>query len=123
MGPKKPAFKLQERRQSAKKLEIKLLNGDIGKNVEFPELFHLKQRGFTVSPVSPLEFWPRVSPTSGGGSESSTSPVEEEEKAIANKGFYLHPSPKSTPRGAEPPELLRLFPLHSPRDGVDDEQN
>ncbi|GLU22045.1 hypothetical protein SLE2022_381450 [Rubroshorea leprosula] len=123
MGPKKPAFKLQERRRSAKKLEIKLFNGDIGKNAEFPELFLVKQRGFMVSPVSPLEFWQRVSPTSGGGSESSTSPVEEEEKAIANKGFYLHPSPKSAPRGAEQPELLHLFPLHSPRDGEDDEQN
>lgn len=39
---------------------------------------------------------------------------EEEEMAIAAKGFYLHRSPLSTPAGSDPPELLPLFPLHSP---------
>ncbi|GAB2298669.1 hypothetical protein Dimus_032740 [Dionaea muscipula] len=37
-----------------------------------------------------------------------------EEKAIAEKGFYLHPSPVSTPRDSEP-RLLPLFPTTSPR--------
>ncbi|RVW21900.1 VQ motif-containing protein 4 [Vitis vinifera] len=37
-----------------------------------------------------------------------------EEKAIAEKGFYLHPSPMSTPRDSEP-QLLPLFPVTSPR--------
>ncbi|KAK4761039.1 hypothetical protein SAY87_005932 [Trapa incisa] len=69
-----------------------------------------------VSPVSPLDLFARMSP---GSSHSvhppPISPAEKEQRAIAEKGFYLHhPSPLSTPRGAEP-ELLPLFPLHSPR--------
>ncbi|CAN1807226.1 VQ motif-containing protein 4 [Linum perenne] len=39
----------------------------------------------------------------------------EEEKAIKEKGFYLHASPATTPREAEPPLLLPLFPVTSPR--------
>lgn len=39
---------------------------------------------------------------------------DAEEKAIAQKGFYLHPSPTSTPRDSEP-RLLPLFPVTSPR--------
>ncbi|KAL6544815.1 hypothetical protein OROMI_023677 [Orobanche minor] len=39
---------------------------------------------------------------------------EAEEKAIKEKGFYLHPSPASTPRDSEP-RLLPLFPVTSPR--------
>ncbi|KAG5254973.1 VQ motif-containing protein [Salix suchowensis] len=48
---------------------------------------------------------------------SSSSPSlgnsSEEERAIAEKGFYLHPSPISTPRDSEP-QLLSLFPVTSP---------
>lgn len=39
----------------------------------------------------------------------------EEDKAIAEKGFYLHPSPMSTPRGGAGPQLLPLFPVRSAR--------
>ncbi|XVF74772.1 hypothetical protein PTKIN_Ptkin13bG0138500 [Pterospermum kingtungense] len=116
IGPKKPLFKLHERRLAMKKLEIKLNNNNnnnnnIGKN-KCPSDF--RQRGFIVSPVSTLDLW------SHAGSES-TKPVfdeceEEEQKAIAEKRFYLHPSPLSTPRGGAEPELLPLFPLHSPRE-------
>ncbi|XP_021298352.1 VQ motif-containing protein 11 [Herrania umbratica] len=116
MGPKKPVFKLHERRQAMKKLEIKLNSNNIGKNEWPSDFLFVRQRGFLVSPVSTLDFWPRVSPTSRGGSESTRSPFEEEERAIAEKGFYLHPSPLSTPRGGAEPELLPLFPLHSPRE-------
>ncbi|KAJ8765335.1 hypothetical protein K2173_012032 [Erythroxylum novogranatense] len=38
---------------------------------------------------------------------------EEEEKAIKERRFYLHPSPRSKP-GYSEPELLTLFPLTSP---------
>ncbi|KAI4366068.1 hypothetical protein MLD38_021993 [Melastoma candidum] len=44
---------------------------------------------------------------------NKSSPCLEEEKAIAEKRFYLHPSPRTMPRNAEP-KLLQLFP--SPRD-------
>ncbi|KAL8511487.1 hypothetical protein ACS0TY_018040 [Phlomoides rotata] len=37
-----------------------------------------------------------------------------EDKAIKEKGFYLHPSPATTPRESEP-RLLPLFPVTSPR--------
>nr|DAD45023.1 TPA_asm: hypothetical protein HUJ06_003253 [Nelumbo nucifera] len=95
MGPRKTTFKLHERRQSMRKLEIKL--GGIA------------ARQVLVSPVSPLDLFSRGSP------RTPRSPLEEEERAIAEKGFYLHPSPLNTPRIAEP-ELLPLFPLHSPRE-------
>ncbi|XP_010537019.1 PREDICTED: VQ motif-containing protein 33-like [Tarenaya hassleriana] len=62
------------------------------------------------SPVTPLsndDPFNKASPLSLGNSS-------EEEKAIAEKGFYLHPSPISTPRDSEP-QLLPLFPVTSPR--------
>ncbi|XP_009764812.1 VQ motif-containing protein 11-like [Nicotiana tabacum] len=92
-GPRRSTFKLHERRHSARKLENILT----GTN---------RQMVLMASPVSPLEMLTRGSPK---------SPMEElQERAIAEKGFYLHPSLLSTPRGTEPPELLPLFPLQSP---------
>ena len=68
--------------------------------LDFPRL--------TLSPVTPLNEDPfnKSSPSLGNSSE--------EERAIAEKGFYLHPSPISTPRDSEP-QLLSLFPVTSPR--------
>uniref|UniRef100_A0A0E0DTZ3 VQ domain-containing protein n=1 Tax=Oryza meridionalis TaxID=40149 RepID=A0A0E0DTZ3_9ORYZ len=67
--------------------------------LDFPSL--------ALSPVTPLVADPfNRSPASA----SSASP-EEEAAAIAQKGFFLHPSPRS----AEPPRLLPLFPVTSPR--------
>lgn len=70
--------------------------------LDFPKL--------TLSPVTPLtnEDPFNKSPPSLGNSSS------EEERAIAEKGFYLHPSPISTPRDSEP-QLLPLFPVTSPK--------
>ncbi|KAL0900043.1 hypothetical protein Bca101_084004 [Brassica carinata] len=64
------------------------------------------------SPVTPLKH--------GGGDGSDgdpfdrMSPLSEEERAISEKGYYLHRSPISTPRETEP-QLLPLFPVTSPR--------
>ncbi|XVF70186.1 hypothetical protein PTKIN_Ptkin11bG0141100 [Pterospermum kingtungense] len=68
--------------------------------LDFPKL--------ALSPVTPLNEDPfnKSSPSLGNSSE--------EERAIAEKGFYLHPSPMSTPRDTEP-QLLPLFPVTSPR--------
>ncbi|CAK9133797.1 unnamed protein product [Ilex paraguariensis] len=55
-------------------------------------------------------FSPVQSPVTPLGTQSSPE-EEEEERAIGAKGFYMHPSP----RKAQPPELLTLFPLTSPR--------
>ncbi|XP_019159944.1 PREDICTED: VQ motif-containing protein 11 [Ipomoea nil] len=124
MGPRRPAFKLHERRQAARKLEISLSGGG-GGGGGLPLLLSPsatrplpQHRGFNAaemvmaSPVSPLEMLGRGTP------RTPKSPMEEEERAIAEKGFYLHPSPLSTPRNgrSDPPELLPLFPLQSPRD-------
>lgn len=72
--------------------------------LDFPSL--------VLSPVTPLneDRFINKSPSSIGSSSSS-----EEEKAIAEKKFYLHPSPRTTtPRGPDP-QLLPLFPVTSPR--------
>ncbi|XXG51778.1 hypothetical protein AAC387_Pa03g0276 [Persea americana] len=115
-GPRGPAFKLHERRHSMRKLEIKLgltsLRGGVLSPRSQPLISPIS------SPVTPLGSDPLFSgqfSASSSDSPMSSPAVSEEEKAIAGKGFYLHPSPLSTPRGSEPPELLPLFPLHSPR--------
>ncbi|XP_031479255.1 VQ motif-containing protein 33-like [Nymphaea colorata] len=87
VGPGRPAFKFHERRQGLRKLDIKL--GIAALRPPHP---------------SPLSQQLLLSPTTAfsnlslSGSKSSSLPgpnaaVSEEEKAIAEKGFYLHPSP------------------------------
>ncbi|GMN49974.1 hypothetical protein TIFTF001_019143 [Ficus carica] len=122
MGPRRPAFKLHERRQAAKKLELNLTTtafcGGGGGALFSPAFLRPRSGGgggrdqmVMVSPVSTLEFLARGSPRTPA---TPCPEEEEEERVIAEKGFYLHPSPKSTPRGTGPPELLPLFPLCSP---------
>ncbi|KAL3615087.1 hypothetical protein CASFOL_040748 [Castilleja foliolosa] len=71
--------------------------------LDFPSL--------VLSPVTPLipDPFNRV----GAGNNCNLN-KEAEDKAIKEKGFYLHPSPASTPRDSEP-RLLPLFPVTSPR--------
>ncbi|KAE8731655.1 DnaJ/Hsp40 cysteine-rich domain superfamily protein [Hibiscus syriacus] len=110
----RPPFKLQERRQHAtRKLEIKL-GLSTRRNVSPSQALRLDST--IPSPVTPLVSDSLLySSSSGTLSPSSPSPmVSEEEKAIAEKGFYLHPSPLNTPRGSQPPELLTLFPVCPP---------
>ncbi|KAJ9167632.1 hypothetical protein P3X46_019249 [Hevea brasiliensis] len=114
-GPRCSPFKLQERRQAMRKLEIKLgLTSRRNSPTHFsPHQTHHRLDSLIPSPVTPLSSESLFfrSP----GTESPSSPtVSEEEKAITEKGFYLHPSPLTTPSGSEPPELLSLFPLSSP---------
>ncbi|KAI3473009.1 hypothetical protein Pfo_030092 [Paulownia fortunei] len=98
-------FKLQERRMhSVRDLEIiKLAMKSTGNSPG-------KTRSNALS--SPVK-----GPTTPLGCDSvfcerggTESPPSEEERAIAEKGFYLHASPQK----AEPPVLLTLFPLTSP---------
>ncbi|XP_004506959.1 VQ motif-containing protein 11 [Cicer arietinum] len=113
MGPKKPNFKLHERR--SKKLQLNVSetptmmfhnNNNIMMMMMMNNNNNINRSVVMASPVSPLEFY------YGNGPISPYEEVEEkdEEKVIAEKGFYLHPSP----RASTPPELLPLFPLHSP---------
>ncbi|KAL1554138.1 VQ motif-containing protein 11-like [Salvia divinorum] len=98
------AFNLHERRTTVRELKIKLQshNGGGGALHSLSSTAS-NRRAVMESPVSPLEY-----------AGSPATPTDEEERAIAEKGFYLHPNPFGTPAGSDPPELLPLFPLHSP---------
>ncbi|RWR96237.1 VQ motif-containing protein 4 [Cinnamomum micranthum f. kanehirae] len=117
-GPKKPAFKLYERRNSLKNLKISPFmpgfqnNCHNGFSPRKPEILSPSMLDFpslVLSPVTPLIPDPFKRSPAPPGDFSAL-----EEKAIAEKGFYLHPSPMSTPRESEP-RLLPLFPETSPR--------
>lgn len=100
-------FKLYERRNSFKKLNnINPLLPDLSPRK--PEILSpsiLNFPALVLSPVTPLI------PDPFDRSDSSSA----EDKAIKEKGFFLHPSPASTtPRDSEP-RLLPLFPTTSPR--------
>ncbi|KAL0429768.1 UNVERIFIED_CONTAM: VQ motif-containing protein 11 [Sesamum radiatum] len=77
MGPRRPAFKLHERRPTARKLEIKLKTTVRLWLRQFLRWIIWRREG------APGLLW------------------RKEERAIADKGFYLHPSPLSTPRGSD----------------------
>ncbi|KAK2968439.1 hypothetical protein RJ640_004445 [Escallonia rubra] len=117
-GQKKQGFKLYERRNSLKNgLMISPSMPNFVTNSGFsprmiPEILSpsiLDFPSLVLSPVTPLIEDPfnKSSPSMGNSSE--------EDKAIAEKKFYLHPSPMSTPRGGSEPQLLPLFPVTSPR--------
>ncbi|XVF18822.1 hypothetical protein REPUB_Repub11eG0056200 [Reevesia pubescens] len=117
-SPRKQNFKLYERRNSNLKNSLMIntfLPSSVTNNSSFsprnteilsPSLLDFPK--LVLSPVTPLNEDPfnKSSPSLGNSSE--------EEKAIAEKGFYLHPSPMSTPRDTEP-RLLPLFPVTSPK--------
>eukprot|EP00252_Welwitschia_mirabilis_P017151 TRINITY_DN38064_c0_g1_i1.p1 TRINITY_DN38064_c0_g1~~TRINITY_DN38064_c0_g1_i1.p1 ORF type:complete len:188 (+),score=28.24 TRINITY_DN38064_c0_g1_i1:250-813(+) len=120
VGPRRAAFKpLHERRQRIghlRKLDLKA-----GFDYPLSVLSSLDQKKQTHSvglvarsPVTPLVsdlFEHACSSPLCNAVHLSPSPEEEEERAIAEKRFYLHPSLLS-PNGSHP-RLLHLFPLHS----------
>ncbi|XP_020587724.1 VQ motif-containing protein 4-like [Phalaenopsis equestris] len=120
-GPKKPAFKLYERRGSLKNLKaISPLIAGGGccaavfsprKQTEILSPSMLDFPSLVLSPVTPLipDPFNRSPPPPPAGSAAA---VTAEDRAIAEKGYYLHPSPRSD---LEPPRLLHLFPESSPR--------
>ncbi|KAL3511916.1 hypothetical protein ACH5RR_024633 [Cinchona calisaya] len=115
MGPRRQPFKLQERRERARKLEIKLNNGCCtgGGGVGQRSIFGFGAEIIMVSPVSPLELLTRGSPRTPTTPSSSAPLMEDEEKrGIYEKGYYLHPE-SVTPTGFKPPTLLPLFPIAS----------
>ncbi|CAL9114797.1 VQ motif-containing protein 4-like [Musa acuminata AAA Group] len=117
-GPKKPAFKLYERRGSLKNLKMICSdpNSPLGRAAfpprRQPEILSpstLDLPSLTLSPVTPLI------PDPFNHSAAAAAASSAEDRAIAEKGFYLHPSPRTTTGAAEPPRLLPLFPVTSPR--------
>ncbi|KAL7088975.1 hypothetical protein ACP275_13G160800 [Erythranthe tilingii] len=131
-GPRKdkPGSKLYERRNMIKNFKIisPLAPGLVYTNTGFffgsysgsprrpgtPEILSpsiLDFPSLALSPVTPLIPDPFHRYISG----NSKLDTATEEKAIKEKGFYLHPSPaNNTPRESEP-RLLPLFPVTSPR--------
>ncbi|KAF6143085.1 hypothetical protein GIB67_041153 [Kingdonia uniflora] len=128
VGVKKHTFKLHERRQYTRaKLEIvkpasqfKPENSP-GLPPSYPGLrrsrsadlslspSHYCSSGFTTSPVgTPSNIFSNLS--------LFEDEDQEEEKAIKERKLYFHSSPRSREGSAEPPELLDLFPLSSPKD-------
>ncbi|KAJ4894738.1 VQ motif-containing protein 4 [Raphanus sativus] len=107
-------FRLYERRNSMKNLKINPLDPVFNPvfSPRKPEILSpsiLDFPSLVLSPVTPLI----PDPFNRSGS-SSQSPDDAEEKAMKEKGFYLHPSPATTPMDSEP-RLLPLFPVTSPR--------
>ncbi|XP_074376675.1 VQ motif-containing protein 11-like [Apium graveolens] len=96
IGPVRPSFKLQEH---ARNLQLQLNQNGLTESAFAPG-----KRVINVSPVSTLA---RGSPSPG----TSVSPafVPQEEIVMANKGFYLYPSPPATASKPQP-QLLPLFP-------------
>jgi hypothetical protein len=124
---KQQGFKLYERRNSLhKNLSINPLSPTtIFNNSSFsprnkqeilsPSILDFPS--LVLSPVTPLipDPFNRSGSNGSGGARSGCLNAEAEDKAIKEKGFFLHPSPVSTPRDSEPPRLLPLFPTTSPR--------
>ncbi|XVF60936.1 hypothetical protein PTKIN_Ptkin08bG0088300 [Pterospermum kingtungense] len=115
-GSKRPTSKLHERRQYMRpKLEI------VKPSLSFKPITSPSRSGnssILISPMgTPSTIFSKLSLLEEENIvELATTKLnkEEEEKAIKEKRFYLHPSPRSRARKVEP-ELLALFPLTSPR--------
>ncbi|CAN6443613.1 unnamed protein product [Victoria cruziana] len=121
---KTSSFRLYERRQKTlRKLKLSVhgfpfgaagglsspLSSPAASPVPLSPSTLLDLTALSLSPVTPLISDPFAA------SAAAAAAAAAEEKAIAEKGFYLHPS---TPRGGEstePPRLLPLFPVTSPR--------
>ncbi|XP_057797397.1 VQ motif-containing protein 4-like [Salvia miltiorrhiza] len=104
-GQKKQGFKLYERRNSIKNgLMINTFVPGPARNSNSPrkpEILSpsiLDFPSLVLSPVTPMN--------------EDRAAADQEERAIAEKKFYFHPSPRTAP---DPPQLLPLFPVTSPR--------
>ncbi|TKY59255.1 VQ motif-containing protein 4 [Spatholobus suberectus] len=119
---KQSGFKLYERRNTLKNLNINPLlpvfsnSVNAGFSPRKPEVLSpsiLDFPALVLSPVTPLIPDPFDRSRSNENGTAPSLDTVAEEKAIKEKGFFLHPSPASTPRDAEP-RLLPLFPTASP---------
>ncbi|GMH05451.1 hypothetical protein Nepgr_007291 [Nepenthes gracilis] len=112
--------RLYERRNSLKNQRISPLlpglspNGGLWpRNAEILSPSILDFPALVLSPVTPLIPDPFNRSPMMNWAPNTIVDKAAEEKAIAEKGFYLHPSPATTPRETEP-RLLPLFPSPLP---------
>ncbi|XP_010545841.1 PREDICTED: VQ motif-containing protein 19-like [Tarenaya hassleriana] len=112
--PKKQAgFKLYERRHNLKNsfmINTLMIGGLSPRNPDVlsPSCLDFPRLGLN-SPVTPVK---NDGLRQTGDPLDKMPPLSEEERAIAEKGFYLHPSQIPTPRDSES-QLLPLFPVTS----------
>ena len=123
---KRTTSKLQERSKSMKpKLEIvkPILHFKTGacsspsksRSSSFPPSPGSGSSSLLPSPTTPSTLFSQLTIMENEKKEESVMPelnTEEEDKAIKERRFYLHPSPRAKP-GYSDPELLILFPLAS----------
>ncbi|PIA55256.1 hypothetical protein AQUCO_00800169v1 [Aquilegia coerulea] len=121
VGMKRPPSKLHERRSqytSSSKLEIEKPAGFQFKPESlFSPSNKSSKSDFTTSPLgTPSKSFSKLSILEDDQEKKAVPSLnkEEEEKAIKERRFYLHPSPRSK-SGYSEPELLHLFPLTSPK--------
>ncbi|KAL3848627.1 hypothetical protein ACJIZ3_010509 [Penstemon smallii] len=106
-GQKKQGFKLFERRRNSLKNGLLISTLIPG----FSQYSGFSPRKPDILSPSILDFPSLVlSPVTPLNEDTLAPPSLEEDKAIAEKKFYFHPSPRTN---AEP-QLLPLFPLTSP---------
>ncbi|EPS64650.1 hypothetical protein M569_10128, partial [Genlisea aurea] len=98
VAQKKPGFKLYERRNSLKN-GLMINTGFSARKTEILSPSVLDFPSLALSPATPLN--------RDCLAAAECSPRTEEEKAIAEKKFYLHPSPRTN---AADLQLLSLFP-------------
>ncbi|XP_043694554.1 VQ motif-containing protein 31-like [Telopea speciosissima] len=104
-GVKRPKSSLHERRQHTKS-RLEIVKPGLSESMD--RVFSLSKSGNFAITTSPLG---TPSKALLNLSISTEEEEEEEEKAIRERRFYLHPSPRSKPGNVEP-ELLPLFPTH-----------
>ncbi|KAF9587125.1 hypothetical protein IFM89_039642 [Coptis chinensis] len=113
VGCKRPKSKLHERRQYTRtKLEIEKLGIHL-----FRPGSHTMESEYSTSPLgTPSKPFSKLSILEDEKDKREVPDLnrDEEEKAIKERRFYLHPSPRSRPGNGEP-KLLTLFPLTSPK--------
>ncbi|CAJ1937669.1 unnamed protein product [Sphenostylis stenocarpa] len=124
---KRTTSKLHERRKSMKpKLEIvkptfhgkngSSLSPSKSRSSSFSPSPRSGCSSLLPSPTTPSTLFSQLTILEHERKEEFVKPelnIEEEEKAIKERRFYLHPSPRAKP-GYSEPELLFLFPLASP---------
>ncbi|KAF8115673.1 hypothetical protein N665_0025s0133 [Sinapis alba] len=114
---KKPTSKLHERRQCMMRPKLEIVKPPLSfKPTSTTPSSKSGNTNLLTSPVgTPCSLLSNLALIEGDKADpdSCTTNTEEEEKAIKERRFYLHPSPRSKP-GYTEPELLTLFPLTSP---------
>ncbi|GMJ08611.1 hypothetical protein like AT5G08480 [Hibiscus trionum] len=117
-GLKRPISKLHERRQNMMRPKLEIVKPPLSfKPATSPG--RSGSSSLLTSPGTPSSIFSKLTLLEDGMLEELARSAlimeeEEEEKAIRERRFYLHPSPRSR-AGKTEPELLVLFPLTSPR--------